>query len=40
MEEIGHDDEVAICCVLVCNELGVYEFVTDHICEEEDGVGG
>lgn len=40
VEEIWHDDEVAICCVLVCDELSVYKFVADHVCEEEDGVGG
>lgn len=34
VEEIGHDDQVAIRCVLVCDEFGVYEFVSDYICEE------
>lgn len=40
MEEVGHDDEVAVGGVLVGEELGVDVLVADYVGEEEDCVFG
>jgi len=40
MKEIWEHDKVAICSVLVCEELGVYKFVADNVGKEEDCIGG
>ena len=39
VEEIGHDDVVAVGGELVRNELGIDELVTDDIGQDEHGVG-
>lgn len=38
-EEVGHNDEVAICGELIGNELGVDKFMADDIGEDENGGG-
>ena len=40
LEEVGHDDEVAVGGELVGDELGVDELMADHVGEDDDGVGG
>ena len=40
LEEIGHDDEVAVGGELVGDELGVDELMADHVGEDDDGDGG
>jgi len=40
LEEIGHDDEVAVGGELVGDELGVDELMADHVGEDDDGGGG
>lgn len=39
MEEIGHDDVVAVGGELVGDELGVDELMADHVGEDDDGGG-
>jgi hypothetical protein len=33
VEQVRHDDKVAICCQLICNQLGINEPMADHISE-------
>lgn len=40
VEEVRHDDEVAVGGELVGDELGVDEGVADHVGKDEDGVLG
>lgn len=40
VEQIGHDDKVAISSILVSDELRVDELVPYHVGEDEDSVGG
>lgn len=40
MEEVGHDDEVAIGSQLVGNQLGIDEAVSDHVGQQENGALG
>jgi hypothetical protein len=40
LEEVGHDDIVAVGGELVGDELGVDEFVADDVGEDDDGGGG
>ena len=40
LEEIGHDDEVAVGGELVGDELGVDELMADHVGKDDDGGGG
>jgi hypothetical protein len=40
LEEVGHDDVVAVGGELVGDELGVDEFMADHVGEDDDGGGG
>jgi hypothetical protein len=40
LEEVGHDDVVAVGSELVGDELGVDELMADHVGEDDDGGGG
>lgn len=40
LEEVGHDDVVAVGGELVGDELGVDELMADHVGEDDDGGGG
>lgn len=40
LEEVGHDDIVAVGGELVGDELGVDELMADHVGEDDDGGGG
>jgi hypothetical protein len=40
VEEVGHDNEIAIGSELVGEELGIDVFVADYVGEEEDCVFG
>lgn len=41
MEQVGHNDEVAVRRQLIRDQLGIDEAVADHICQQENGpLGG
>jgi len=40
VEEVGHHHEVAVCCELVGDQLGVVEAVADNVGDEEDTIFG
>lgn len=40
VEQIGHDDQVAISGQLVCDQLGIDEAMANDVGEEEDGASG